>query len=113
MLHYNWWDKPEDKEAVNFYKPEWEGEDAELIKKAGHGGGDFCVAKEFLNCIRENRQPDFDVYFATRMSSVAILGHRSLMEFGTPYDIPDFSKKEDRDKYRNDTLSFNRFKFIT
>ena len=39
------------------------------------------------------------------MSSVAILGHRSLMEFGTPYDIPDFSKKEDRDKYRNDTLS--------
>ena len=105
MLRYDEWNTPKDKEGINYYKPEWEGEDAELIKKAGHGGGDFCVAKEFLNCIRENRQPDFDVYFATRMSSVAILGHRSLMEFGTPYDIPDFSKKEDRDKYRNDTLS--------
>ena len=105
MLRYNDWHIPEGKQTVNYYKPEWEGEDAELIKKAGHGGGDFCVAKEVLNCIRENRQPDFDVYFATRMSSVAILGHRSLMEFGVPYDIPDFSKKEDRDKYRNDTLS--------
>lgn len=105
MLHYNWWEKPEDKETVNFYKPEWEGEDAELIKKAGHGGGDFCVAKEFLNCISENKKHPFDVYFSTRMSSVAILGHRSLLEYGVPYDIPDFSKKEDRDKYRNDNES--------
>lgn len=102
MLRYNEWDKPEGKDEVNFYMPEWTGDDAELIKKAGHGGGDFCVAKEFLNCIRENRQPDFDVYFSTRMSSVAILGHRSMMEFGVPYDIPDFRKQSDRDMYRDD-----------
>ncbi len=105
MLHYNWWQKPEDKESVNFYKPEWEGDDAELIKKAGHGGGDFCVAKEFLNSVRENKPHPFDIYFATRMSSVAILGHRSLLEYGVPYDIPDFKNKEDRDKYRDDNLS--------
>ena len=39
------------------------------------------------------------------MSSVAILGHRSSLEGGMPYDIPDFKIKEDRDKYREDRLS--------
>ena len=39
------------------------------------------------------------------MSSVAILGHRSMMDFGVPYDIPDFRKQEDRDRYRDDHAS--------
>lgn len=105
MLRYNDWHKPEDKEPVNFYMPQWQGEDKELIEKAGHGGGDFCIIREFLKSIREGYQHPFDVYFATRMASVAILGHRSLLEFGVPYDIPDFRKKEDRDRYRDDELT--------
>lgn len=105
MLRYNEWNKPEDKETVNFYRPEEVDPDAEKIKIAGHAGGDFLVVRKFLDCIRENVKPEFDVYFSTRMSSVAILGHRSLMEFGVPYDIPDFRKQEDRDKWRNDTFS--------
>lgn len=43
-----------------------------------------------------------DVYFATKMSAVAILAHRSLLEYGQPYDVPDFRKQEDRDKWRED-----------
>ena len=39
------------------------------------------------------------------MASVAILGHRSMLENGVPYDIPDFRKEEDRVKYENDTIS--------
>ena len=39
------------------------------------------------------------------MSSVAILSHRSLLECGVPYDIPDFHRPEDRERYREDTLS--------
>ena len=39
------------------------------------------------------------------MSSVAILAHRSALEGGKPYDIPDFTKEEDRKLYENDTLS--------
>jgi len=102
MLRYNDWEIPEGREKINYYYPEWNDKDEALIKAAGHGGGDFCVIREFLSCIREDKNPIFDVYFATRMASVAILGHRSLMEFGTPYDIPDFRIKEDRDRYRND-----------
>ena len=105
MLRYNEWEIPEGKEKVNFYAPEWNDKDEELIKIAGHGGGDFCIIREFLRCITEDKEPLFDVYFATRMASVAILGHRSQLELGMPYDIPDFSKKEDRDKYRDDNLT--------
>ena len=106
MLRYNKWSKPEGIVDQNIrYTPEWHHKDADLIEKEGHGGGDFLVIQEFLNCLRENRKPDFDVYFATKMSAVGILAHRSLLERGVPYDVPDFRKEEDRIKWENDTLS--------
>ena len=61
--------------------------------------------REFFECITENKKPFFDVYCATTMASVAILSHRSLLERGVPYDIPDFHNEEDLKKYENDTLS--------
>ena len=54
MLRYNEWEKPENAEEINFYQPELIDKDAELIKKAGHGGGDFFVMREFLNAIRKH-----------------------------------------------------------
>ena len=81
--------------------------DAELIKTSEHGGGDFKTVRLFLECIREKKQPPmpFDVYSATTMSSVAILGHRSVLNGGKVYDIPDFKKEEDRALYENDNLT--------
>lgn len=105
LLSYNGWDTPESCPASRIYKPELTDKDKALIEKAGHGGGDFFVAREFLDCVREGRTPDFDVYFATTMASVAILAHRSTLEGGKPYDIPDLRKEEDRLLYENDTLS--------
>lgn len=105
MLRYNKWDVPEGGVASSTYMPEWNDKDSKLIEKAGHGGGDFFVIREFFDCIRENRKPEFDVYFATTMASVGILSHRSLLERGVPYDIPDFRKEEDRKKYANDRIT--------
>ena len=81
--------------------------DEDLIKTSGHGGGDYLTARMFLDCIKEGRQPEhpFDIYSATVMSSVAILGHRSVMTGGVPYDIPDLRKEEDRAKFENDRLT--------
>ena len=105
LLRYNKWDTPEGKEDNSTYTPAWNDPDEQLIKTAGHGGGDFLVIREFFDCIREGKRPEFDVYFATTMASVGILAHRSLLERGTPYDIPDFRREEDRKKYENDHLS--------
>jgi len=102
MLRYNPWETPENVPSESCYKPSWPEGSQELVQKSGHGGSDFFVMKEFFDCIREGRQPEFDVYFATTCASVGILGHRSLMEKGVPYDIPDFRKEEDRLKYEND-----------
>ena len=106
QLSYNNWQIPEGAQRITQYTPEWVDKDVELIKKSGHGGADFFVLRHFFDCIRNNRQPKyFDVYTATLMAAVGILGHRSMLEYGVPYDIPDFHKEEDRVKWENDTLS--------
>ncbi|MBQ1954433.1 MAG: Gfo/Idh/MocA family oxidoreductase [Clostridia bacterium] len=105
MLRYNGWNVPEGMAEVNNYVPDLHDKDQDLIDQAGHGGGDFVIIREFFECIRENRTPVFDVYFATTCASVGILAHRSLLEKGTPIDIPDFRKEEDRAKYENDRIS--------
>ena len=102
MLSYNKWNVPEGMEEHNFYMPEWHDPQEDLISKAGHGGGDFIIIREFFECIRENKKPEFVEYFATNMASVAILAHRSMLEGGKPYAIPDFRLESDRKKYEND-----------
>ncbi len=106
MLRYNAWSKPEGCEEINKYVPKWNDPDEDLIKTSGHGGGDYLCARMFLDCIKEQRQPEhpFDIRSAINMSSVAILGHRSVLYGGT-YDIPDFEIESDREKYKNDRLS--------
>lgn len=107
MLRYNEWSKPEGMEEVNLYDAEWHDKDEELIKSSGHGGGDYITARMFLECIKENRQPEhpFDIHSAIVMSSVAILSHRSMLEGGKPYNIPDFHDESARNEYENDRLS--------
>jgi hypothetical protein len=107
MLRYNGWEIPEGKEEINFYEPNWNDKDEELIKKSGHGGADFVTVRMFVECIKEGKQPPhpFDLHSAIAMSSVAILAHRSVLDGGKVYDIPDFRNEEDRKLYENDYLT--------
>ena len=101
-LRYNEWDKPEGVDETQIYMPELNDKDAELIRKAGHGGGDFFVIRKFFEAIRTDTKPEMDEYFATRLASVAILAHRSILSGGMAYDVPDFSLESDCEKYKND-----------
>ena len=109
ILHYNKWSCPEGSDEVKEYNPTWHEspELVELIERTGHGGGDFLVCREFLEVIRNGRKAafPFDVYSATRMSATAILAHRSMLEGGKPYDIPDFRVEADRKLYENDRIT--------
>ncbi len=104
MLRYNEWSVPDGMEEVNLYEPKWNDKDEDDITQSGHGGGDYIVARMFLDCIREKKQPEhpYDIYSAVTMSSVAILAHRSILNGGIPYDIPDFKLEECRKMYEND-----------
>jgi predicted dehydrogenase len=107
MLRYNEWDIPEGMKEINLYEPSWNDKDEVLINQSGHGGGDFLTSRMFLECIEKGVQPEhpFDIKSAIAMSSVAILAHRSVLEGGKPYAIPDFDNPEDRALYENDRLS--------
>lgn len=105
MLRYNDWSVPEGMEEINHYTPKWNDKDEELIKSSGHGGGDFIVSRMFLDCIRDKKEPEmpYDIYSAITMSAVAILAHRSVLNGGIPYEIPDYKNEETRKELENDT----------
>jgi predicted dehydrogenase len=78
---------------------------ADLIEKAGHGGGDFWTSHDFARAIRLGQPPYLDVYRATAMAAVSIQGWRSCLEGGRPFPIPDFRDPAARAAYRGDTWS--------
>ncbi len=107
MLRYNSWQIPEGEIIAKLYTPSWNDPDEEIIKKSGHGGGDYLTARTFLECIAVGKQPPhpFHLHAAIAMSSVAILGHRSVLAGGVAFDIPDFRREEDCALYENDHAS--------
>lgn len=90
-------------------EPEWPEGFGELAEKTGHGGGDFWVLYFFSREIREGVPGPFNIHAAADCTSAGILAYRSAMEGGTPYDIPDFSRLEERDKWRDDEFAQERY----
>ncbi len=103
-LTYVPWNLPEGEETQKFYRPEYQT-DSEAAQKAGHGGGDYWVVRNFLEYLRGKREPDFDVYKATAMSATAIQAWRSVLNGNASYPVPDFRNKADRLTYANDNLT--------
>lgn len=85
----------------NVYTPE-ETELDQKAQGAGHGGSDFFVTYNFVQDLIAGRQPFMNVYRAVSLSAVGILGWRSALNNSVQLEIPDFTKKEERDKVRND-----------
>jgi len=105
-LCYNGWTVPEGKEAFQEYEIKWQDEElGKMADGAGHGGADFFVVHSFIEDIRNQREPYWNVYRATTTASVAILAWRSVLNGNATYDIPDFRKEEDRRKYEFDNIS--------
>jgi len=73
--------------------------------KLGHGGIDFWMTVNFIKYLRDEYEPFFNVYRATALSAAAICGWKSVREKCREFEIPDFSKEEERVKYENDFLS--------
>ena len=76
--------------------------DPQQVASSGHGGIDFFTTYNFLAFLRGKKKIFFDVYRATALSAVAILGWYSALSDSREMIIPDFSKKEDRDAVRDD-----------
>lgn len=88
------------------YEPSWPVTD-EPVNDGAHGGADWWVAKAFADYVLRGVQPFFDYRCGITMSLVAIFGWKSIMQNGATLEIPDFTRKEIRNLYRdNDDSPF-------
>jgi len=103
-VHREDWLRKPGQDCEKIYAPQWP-EHGALAAQAGHGGGDFWTMFHFANAIRSGVQPYLDVYRGTAMAAVSILGWRSCLENGRPFDIPDFHKAAERAAFADDHWS--------
>ncbi len=100
---YNAWSVPQGFEQSQIYNAQWNvSENTELAEKAGHGGGDFWVTYNFIQCLLGKQKPFFNVYRAVAMSAVAILGWYSVLDNSRQIEIPDFSIEKERGIHNDD-----------
>ena len=59
---------------------------------SGHGGMDFFVTREFINAVKEKRQPVLDVYDAAAWSAITPLSEASIAQNSAPQYFPDFTR---------------------
>lgn len=74
------------------------------IEGFGHGGSDFYSMYFFIEKILGNENADtIDVYEALDMFLPGMFAYRSILNGGTPTEIPNLRDKSVREKWRNDT----------
>lgn len=90
--HREWrslWDFEEHLPAV------WRDPDSPAFR-AGHGGGDYFVVREFLEAITEQRPPLVDVATALEWTAAGLCSQTSIANGGVPITVPDFRDPKQR-----------------
>lgn len=63
----------------------------------GHGGGDYFVLRDFVDMVREDREPWVDVYDAAAWSSIYACSRKSIDGRGASVELPDFTQGKWKD----------------
>lgn len=79
-----------DKYREKYEHPIWKKYLKEGVKE-GHGGMDWLVFDDFINCAIEKKPMPIDVYDAATWMSITTLTEESIMHGGMPVTIPDFT----------------------
>ncbi|MBD3413891.1 MAG: twin-arginine translocation signal domain-containing protein [Candidatus Aminicenantes bacterium] len=64
----------------------------EKAEGAGHGGMDFIEDYRLIQCLREGKPTDSDVYEGAAISAVVALSEKSIAGNSVPVDFPDFTR---------------------
>ncbi|MBI3945346.1 MAG: Gfo/Idh/MocA family oxidoreductase [Armatimonadetes bacterium] len=60
------------------------------VARAGHGGSDYWVTREFVEVVRGERPLEMDLHFALDTSAPGVMSQQSLALNGAPVRVPDF-----------------------
>ena len=63
---------------------------SEAALRAGHGGGDFFIVRDFIAAIRAGAAPPIDVYRALDYTVPGLVSEQSIARGGVPLPVPDF-----------------------
>jgi hypothetical protein len=80
-----------DSYGDEFEHPLWSGM-RELSRGAGHGGMDYIEDYRLVQCLREGKATDYDVYDGASWSAVIELSELSIARGSRPMDFPDFTR---------------------
>lgn len=80
-----------DKYYEEFEHPLWKSEQIKQIS-GGHGGMDFLENYRLIECLRDGKPTDLDVYDAATLSCVMELTERSVANRSQAQDVPDFTR---------------------
>lgn len=90
MNHSHRWENS--KEYLEKYDhPYWKEYEKRAIG-AGHGGMDFFLRNDFVNCIKDNKEFPFDVYDLATWYAVTPLSEKSIKEGSAPQEMPDYTR---------------------
>jgi predicted dehydrogenase len=62
----------------------------EAALRAGHQGSDYFVARDFLDCIVNDRKPAIDLYDALDLTLPGLVSQESIRRGSVPLPVPDF-----------------------
>ncbi|MFQ3669271.1 MAG: Gfo/Idh/MocA family oxidoreductase [Fimbriimonadaceae bacterium] len=68
----------------------------EAGRQAGHGGGDYQVARLFAESIRDDAPLDIDVYASLEWTAAGLCSQISIADGGVPVRVPDFRNPAER-----------------
>ncbi|MEM2906019.1 MAG: Gfo/Idh/MocA family oxidoreductase [Candidatus Bathyarchaeia archaeon] len=72
------------------YLPDIWRKPPEEALKAGHWGGDYFVARDFLDSILNDTKPPIDIYDALNFTAPGLVSEESIKQGGKPLPVPDF-----------------------
>ena len=84
--------RPDAWENLTELEPEHTPEawkDEEILRNAGHGGGDLLELLAFRDVILEHRRNDLDIHHAMDMTLPGLISQNSIEQDGTWLEVPD------------------------
>lgn len=106
MGHSHQW--ANSKEHLEKYDhPLWKENEASA-KGAGHGGMDYFLIKDFIECIKANKEFPFDVYDLATWYAITPLSEKSIEGNGASQEMPDFTRG--KYKTRKPVFGFDYYK---
>ncbi|MDQ3700713.1 MAG: Gfo/Idh/MocA family oxidoreductase [Chloroflexota bacterium] len=72
----------------------WRNPSEEAVR-AGHGGGDYFIVRDFVAAVRSGEAPPIDVFRALEYTVPGLISEQSIAQGGAPLPVPDFRQLEE------------------